>query len=491
MIKNNNNFVIGRAKEKAELKTVLESKKSEFLGIYGRRRIGKTFLIREYFKNMKGVQFLSFQGQKDVDTKTQIDTFYHELEKQFKINYQLKRARDWQGAFHDFDKFIEKHTLENKKDVIVLFLDELPWFCNSKAGFLPALDYYWNQRWSANAKMKLIVCGSAASWMIKNVVNAKGGLHNRLTKKMYIAPFQFVEVKEFSKTNKLNFTDTQLLQIYMVLGGVPFYWSLLKKTTPISKQIDDLLFGKNAILKNELQNIFRSLFDNSELHLRIVKILSAAKSGIERNTLLNKCQIKSGGQASQYLDNLIHSGFIESFHLFGNKKKLTLFRLIDSFSYFDSYWSKQSLGLVAFWQNKIQTPKLNTWAGYAFENFCLQHINQIIKALEIDRQVEAIHSWHSIDQNKKGDIEEKGAQIDLIIERMDGVLHVIEIKYSQNEFVLKKEDAKNILNKVDRFKEKTQYRGQIKINLVTPIGLKKGLWNDEVFDKTITLKDLC
>lgn len=479
-----NSFVVGRLKEKEELKAIFESKKSEFLGVYGRRRVGKTFLIREFFKNIKGCRFLSFQGQKDIDTKTQINSFYHEIEKQFKIDYSLKRAKNWQEAFHDLNKFIETQDPKNKKGVLVLFIDELPWFCSLKSGFLSTLDYYWNQHWSKNAKMKLIVCGSAASWMVKNIIMAKGGLHNRLTRRMYIAPFQFNEIKEFSMTNSLNFTDAQLLQLYMVLGGVPFYWSLVKKSAPLSKQIDDLLFEKNAILKNELQNIFHSLFDNSELHLRIVKNLSTVKSGIERNALLGMCQIKSGGQASQYLDNLLYSGFIESFHLFGNKKKLTLFRLIDSFSYFNSYWGKQSLGLVSFWQNKLHTPKLNTWAGYAFENFCLLHINQIIKALEVDCQVEAIHSWRSIDRH------EKGAQIDLIIERTDAVLHIVEIKYSQNEFILNKEEAKSILNKVDRFKEKTHYRGQIKINLVTPLGLKKGLWNDEVFDKVITLKQL-
>lgn len=479
-----NNFVIGREREKEELKAVFESNKPEFLGVYGRRRVGKTFLVREFFQNIKEGLFISFQGQKDVNTKTQIDTFYHELEKQFKVDYQLMRANNWQKTFHDLNKFIEKYASENKKEVIVLFMDELPWFCNFKSGFLPALDYYWNQHWSKNNKIKLIVCGSAASWMIKNIIKAKGGLHNRLTRRMYIAPFQFKEVREFSKTNKLNFTDMQLLQLYMVLGGVPFYWSLLKKSTPISKQVDDLFFVKNAILKDELQSIFRSLFDNSDLHLRVVKSLATVKSGIERNVLLNMCKIKSGGQASQYLDNLISSGFIEPFHLFGNKKKLTLFRLIDSFAYFDSYWSKQSLGLVAFWQNKIHTPKLNVWAGYAFENFCLQHINQIIQALEIGRHVEAIHSWQSVDREKGG------TQIDLILERADKVLHIIEIKYSLDEFILKKDEAKNILNKVDKFKEKTQYKGQIKINLVTPVGLKKGIWNDEIFDSVITLKDL-
>lgn len=474
-----NQPLIGRTKETAELLAIFESKKPEFMGIYGRRRVGKTFLVREFFKDIRGGQFLNFQGQKDVDSKTQIETFYYELEKQFKIEHQLKRAKNWQEAFHDLNKLIEKWTLDNKNQVTVLFIDELPWFCSLKSGFLPALDYYWNQHWVKNNKVKLIVCGSAASWMIKNIIKAKGGLHNRLTRRMSIAPFQFKEVTEFSKTNKLNYTDTQLLQLYMVLGGVPFYWSLLKKSPPIAKQIDDLLFEKNAILKDELKNIFHSLFDNSELHLRIVKNLAHVKSGIERNHLLKICHIKSGGQATQYLDNLVNSGFIDNFHLFGNKKKLTLFRLIDAFAYFHSYWNKQSLGLVAFWQNKLNTPKLNTWAGYAFENFCLQHIEQIVKALKISRQIEAIHSWHG-----------NGAQIDLILERADQVLHIIEIKYSLNEFILSKIDAKNILNKVERFKEKTQYRGQIQVNLVTPIGLKKGLWNDEVFNQVLTLTDL-
>jgi AAA+ ATPase superfamily predicted ATPase len=233
--------LIGRKYEKEELHNIMESTKAEFVGVYGRRRVGKTFLIRT-FLNQKKYTFLSYQGQKGIDYKTQIDTFYDEVEKQFELEYQIKRSKNWQGAFKDLNDFMIKNI--SKK--IVLFFDELPWFCAPKSGFLPALDYYWNQHWSKNKKIKLIVCGSSASWMIKNIVNAKGGLHNRLTRKMYVAPFQYNETKEYSIKHKLKLTDTQLLQLYMIFGGVPFYWSLLKKEAPISKQIDQLLF-KNHI----------------------------------------------------------------------------------------------------------------------------------------------------------------------------------------------------------------------------------------------------
>jgi predicted AAA+ superfamily ATPase len=396
----------------------------------------------------------------------------------------MQRPKNWNQALEVLTSLIN-----NKKEKkIIIFIDELPWLASQRSNFLSALDYSWNQSWSKDTRIKLIVCGSAASWMNENLIQATGGLHNRLTRQMLLSPFHFREVKEYAHDQKLKLIDGELLKLYMVIGGVPYYWSLIPKGQSSAQIIDFLFFKKDAELKLEFSRLFKSLFDNHQVYEKIVRVLASSKKGMNRNELLAKVNIKTGGTANKYLNCLEHSGFIESFIPFGNKKKNISYRLIDEFSLFHIYWEGAHSSLNSFWTNEQSSPKVNTWAGYAFENFCFQHKNEIAKALGIEQLITGAYSWRYAP--KKENKNERGAQVDFLFTRKDECLNLIELKYSKKIFSLEKAYAKELAEKVEIFKTKSKFKGQIFTTLVSPLGVKPGLWDDEVLDSTLSLETI-
>ncbi len=475
--------IIGRSEEIVTLTEILNSTQAEFLAIYGRRRIGKTFLIREFFSKQKSTFFFDCYGQKNAKPQEQIQNFCHQMRTLFKFKYNILTPNNWKDVFHLFAQFLE----ERKEKKIVIFIDELPWFSSPKSNFLQTLDFFWNQSWSKNSKIKLIVCGSAASWMSDHLIQAKGGLHNRLTRQIRLQPFSFKEICEFSKSKKLKLNTKELLSLFMTFGGIPYYWSLMKKGKSAAQLIDDLYFNDSAELKAEFSVLFKSLFDDYEHYEKIIRTIGKYPKGLDRNSILEKCKIKTGGTANNYLRNLETSGFIESFIPWGNKKKHITYRLVDEFCLFHLFWEGQHSTLQSFWANKQSSPQVNTWAGFAFENFCFHHRQEITKALKIEHLVLNAESWRHI--SPKNSREEKGAQIDLFFVRKDQCINILEIKYSKSPYVIDKQYAKALLEKKEIFIKKTKFKGQVFISLLSPEGVQDGLWNDEVIDSTISLKD--
>lgn len=447
--------LIGRQKEIKKLKQYAVSKKSEFVAIYGRRRVGKTYLIREIFEGQFAFQVT---GLDKANKREQLSQFHAALVEYGPKNKELKAAKDWFGAFRQLTKLLEQKETTGKK---VVFLDELPWLDTHKSKFLSGIEYFWNSWASARRDVLLIVCGSAASWMIKNLLNNKGGLHNRITGRIKLAPFTLAETEAFLKYNNLIFDRYQIILLYMVLGGIPFYLDNLEIGLSATQNINLLCFEKNALLRSEYRNLYASLFKKSERHRAIIKALAQKKKGLTRGDISKITKLSNGGGLTQILEELEESTFIRSYQPFGKKERFTLYQLIDPYSLFYLNFIKHSSpDDEHFWVNANETPAYRAWSGYAFEIVCLHHIPQIKKALGINGIQTSVASWYN-----------KAAQIDLLIDRKDQVINLCEMKFSIHPFTITKKYADNLRNKIGTFKTVTNTRKTIFLTMITTHGI--------------------
>ncbi len=484
--------IIGRKKEIEVLSHVRGSKKAEFIAVYGRRRVGKTFLIREYFKN-KGL-YLETAGVKNLSLPLQLKNFAKALSKTFFKDHPVKTPHSWSDAFEQLTQLI-KEAPKNKK--IIIFLDELPWLAAKRSGLMQALEYNWNLFWSQIPNMILVVCGSAASWMLEHVVNAKGGLYNRLTKKLLLKPFGLKETKQFLQAQGILLTNRQILDVYMVMGGVPYYLTEIRKGQSSAQIIDNLCFKENGVLFDEFKNLFRSLFDHAEINSEIVRQI-ADKGVLSREQLINTTHLSSGGTLNKRLDELEASGFIKTFIPLGKLKRDKVYRVIDEYALFYLKWIEPLLktgmhsGEKGYWSKISKQPIKTTWAGFAFESVCLKHIDQITHALDLDDIHYKCGSWIYRPPKKSSDI---GAQIDLLIDRDDHVLSLCEIKYTDKVFTIDKPYARALLNKIDTVERNYPTTGkpskkQIFLVLITTLGVKKNIYSEDLVQSALVLEDL-
>jgi AAA+ ATPase superfamily predicted ATPase len=463
--------IIGRNPQKKILQQANDSQEAEFIALYGRRRIGKTFLIREFYE--KNICF-EMTGIYKAPLVDQLDNFAEALGKAIGASIQPKVPKSWREAFLQLENYIislGKARLKGKK---VIFLDELPWLNTPRSKFMAALQHFWNGFCTRRKDIILVVCGSAASWMIQNIVKSKGGLHNRLTRQIRLLPFTLAETKFYLQSRNMKSLDNySILQIYMTIGGVPYYLSKIEKGKSAAQIIDSLCFSESAPLRNEYDQLYRSLFEKSEQHIRIVESLSKKHAGLTRTELLKSVGMKSGGTASQILEELEESGFIESRIPFGRKANDSLFRLIDEFSLFHLFWikplGKKSPG-TGYWITRQSGQKYNSWAGYSFEGICIKHIKEIKNALGIFAIGTNESPWRFIPP--KGS-EETGAQIDLLIDRADRTINLCEMKFYSSEFVINAKYAKELRNKIAVFREQTHLQKPIFLTLITTFGTKE------------------
>ncbi|NGX48265.1 MAG: hypothetical protein K1000chlam3_01656 [Chlamydiae bacterium] len=479
--------IIGREREKRVFERAIRSKEAEFIALYGRRRVGKTFLVREYFSK-KGT-FLEVSGLKDASLSNQLENFIKSFSQTFHKGVPLRIPKSWQEAFELLTEQINIH-LKSKK--IIIFLDEFPWLATRKSGLIQALDYFWNRFWSSYSNVILIVCGSAASWILEHLINAKGGLHNRLTRRILLEPFSLKETQKFLFSRKIRLNQKQIVDLYMCMGGVPYYLKEIESGKSATQIIDKLCFQKGGLLHTEFENLFHSLFDHAELHFEIVKEIVKMGNKISRKELIRALKLSSGGGVKRRLEELEASGFIQCFVPYGKKDRDRYYRLIDEYSLFYLKWiaplrtsgTKMSLD---YWKNLVKMPKVSSWAGFAFENVCLKHIHQIQKALKLEKIACRTGAWRFVPKKEKMD---EGAQIDLLFDREDGVVTLCEIKYSERPFRIEKSYAKKLLKKLEIFEEHFPIKKQLFFALITTMGLKKNAWSDEFIQSTILLKDL-
>jgi predicted AAA+ superfamily ATPase len=486
-----NNILVGRREEQKKLDMILKSGSSEFIAVYGRRRVGKTYLIKTFFQK-QDVIFFHITGTRDASMAEQIADFTRILESTFYRNeFEIKNPPDWKKAFELLTKAIERESV-NKK--VVLFFDELPWLASKRSRFIQALDYYWNRFWQDNSNIKLIVCGSAASWMIENVIRNKGGLHNRLTGHIPLYPFDLHDTKEYLTIKMCQFNDAQMLDIFMILGGVPYYLNLLNKNLSVPQNIDQICFQKNGVLFDEFNRLYSSLFNHAESYEELIQIIASKRNGIERTEIAKQSKYSTdGGRLKERLDALEQSGFIISFIPYGHLKRRIFYRVVDEYSYFYLKWiapSRTALRKLdqstGYWMEKYQLPGWRSWSGYAFEAVCYKHIAQIRKALGISVSAH-VGSWQYIPA--KGSHED-GAQIDLLFDRDDGVISICEIKMTSQPYQMDKEEAALMIRKMKVFQKRTKTQKQIQWVLISNMSIKETMYSEELVSQRVTLDEL-
>lgn len=471
-------MLIGRQSEQNILKTLLEEEESQFCAIYGRRRVGKTYLVRETFNYNFAFQHT---GAANEPLKKQLENFHRSL-----MNCGMgkcARPKNWMEAFNMLAKLLE--TKEDKKKVV--FIDELPWMDTPKSGLISALEHFWNS-WATARREKdiiLIVCGSATSWITDNIKNNHGGLHNRLTRQIYLKPFSLLECEKYAKARNLVLERKQIAELYMVLGGIPFYWSMVEKSDSVQQCVDRLFFHEDAKLKNEFESLYASLFKKPEPYIKIVTALGSQKSGLSRDEIIKATGLSDNGSFSKQLNDLELCGFVRKYKSYGKTERNELIQLIDNYTLFYFKCIKENInGDTDFWLHNNDTQIHNTWAGLAFERLCLQHIEQIKKALGISGVICSAQSWRT---SKSADHD--GAQIDLLLVRNDSITNIIEMKYSKYSYRLNGEDIESLMRKRSVFKNVTQTKSSVHITMATTYGVEhNAYWND--IQSEITLDDL-
>jgi len=455
--------LIGRIPEVKRLKGYLRSKKSEFVMVYGRRRVGKTFLIRQAYDNQFTFQLTGFAN---VTTAEQLSQFNAAIvEYAAKINWQPKPATDWFVAFRQLVTYIKKLKKPNKKKII--FLDELPWLDTPRSKFLSALEHFWNSWASARNDIVLVVCGSAASWMINNLIKNRGGLHNRITDRIKLKPFNLYETQLFLEHKNAVYNQYQILVLYMAFGGIPFYLDFVKASKSAMQNINDLCFTEAAPFSLEYKNLYASLFKKHERHLSIVQALATKGKGLTRADILKRTKFKDGGSITRLLNELEESNFIRKYKAFGKKQKEALYQLTDLFSLFHlRFISKTDANDSNWWINQIESSTFFNWAGYAFEMVCLLHLSQIKKALGISGVQTSVANWQSPE-----------AQIDLLIDRKDQVINLCEMKFSINAYSINKKYSENLRNKLGSFRQASQTKKALFLTFITTYGLAQNKYS--------------
>ncbi|MDR2233852.1 MAG: AAA family ATPase [Tannerella sp.] len=449
--------LLGRDKEQHIIKQLVESDKSDFLVLWGRRRVGKTYLIREYFKNNFSFYISGIQNS---TKKEQLGHFASALTFYGKMPYAP--AKSWLDAFRQLIHLLENSRKRGKK---VIFIDELPWFDTNRSGFITGLDFFWNTWASARKDILLIACGSATSWIIKKLLNNRGGLHNRVTRRMHLAPFTLKECEAFFQSKKIQFDRKSIIDAYMIFGGIPYYLEMFERGLSVAQNVDNMLYKKDAPLQNEFLFLYASLFKNYESHLKIIEALSAKTKGLTREEIIVASGISNGGGLSVMLEELDQCDMIRSYSGYGKKRKSTTYQLADFFSlFYYNFLKTNKMNDEHYWINSLDNARRRAWSGYAFEQVCLAHFAQIRQKLGISGVLIKSSSWRS---NRK----ENGAQIDLVIERNDRIINLCEMKYVDEEFVIDKKYDENLRNKRATFKRETKTTKTMHLTMITTYGV--------------------
>ncbi|MCC6701611.1 MAG: AAA family ATPase [Fluviicola sp.] len=472
--------MIGREEQTQLMVDALKAKHSSFVAITGRRRVGKTYIVREvYTKNM----CFSVTGIQSANLQTQLNNFVQKLQEHNPNTTITGKVTDWQQAFALL-KFYLKSLPKTKKQVV--FIDELPWIATAKSKFTQLLAHLWNDYLSVEKHFILVVCGSATSWITQKIINDKGGFHNRVNLPIHLKPFTLAETKQFLATKNINYTPTGIAEIYMALGGLPYYLEQLKKGESPAKAIERICFEANGILKNEYNNLYKALFNYWENHEAIVSVLAKSHNGLTREQLINASKVSAGGPFTRTMNDLLLTGFVEDIFPFGKKKRGSVYRLVDEFSVFYHRFMKGNEKKdAAIWQQIAQSQSYKTWKGFAFESLCLKHIQEIKKALGILGVYTETSSF-----TKVGNTTTQGFQIDLVIDRKDAAINLCECKFYESDFEISKKYAQEIKQRKVAFQQETKTKKMLINTFISNEEIIENEHAHEVVDAFIHLSEL-
>ena len=400
-----------------------------------------------------------------------------------KLPLNVETPKSWFKAFDRLANFISGIKTKRKK---VIFLDEFPWMATNRSRFLTAFTTFWNNFASHQNDLVVIICGSSASWMINKVLKNRGGLHNRVTQRIILEPFNLSETKSFLKKKNIVFNDLDIIRLYMMIGGIPFYQDQLEKGESLVQFIDRICFAKNALLRLEYDELLASLFDHSEKHTLIIETLFRQPRGLLRDELLQRTRLESGGGFSSILDELEASDFITSAVPWGKKAKDKIYKLKDYYVHFYLRYIKNTkAGKTKIWEKMASTPSFRSWSGLAFENICIDHVDKIRQALKIEGIFSQSGAWHT-----RGDDVIPGAQIDLLIDRADNIINICEIKFSETPYIITADYAKKIRNKLAAFKHMTKSKKALFPTMITTYGLIENKHSYSLIQSSIKMTDL-
>ncbi len=453
--------IAGRQEEIALLQSLFEDDESSFLAVYGRRRVGKTYLIREVYK--KNMVF-ECSGVLEDNMSQQLESFWTAFDEKKRKKNLAEPPKTWLEAFYQLRYYLNKLKNDKKK---VIFLDEIPWFETPNSGFLSALDNFWNMYCTKRTDIILVICGSAASWIIDKVVNSRGGLHNRLTHRLLLPPLTLGETKAFFQLKKIKIGLKDLAEIYMCVGGIPYYLKDIKNGHSVPQILDELFFGNQAKLKDEFQNLYAALFKNNDFHEKVVTALASKNKGLTREQIIQTSGLENNDELTKVLEELIQCGFIRRIYPISKVKIESLYRLIDEYSLFYFKFLTDDT-TTSSWSQIVQSPSYKIWSGYAFENLCFKHTFQIKKAM----------GFHGIITNEysytlKGNADQQGIQIDLVIDRADNCINILEVKFHNKEYEVSESYGRKLLEKSAIFQEQTETNKTVFITMLTVFGVKK------------------
>ena len=471
--------LIGRERECKLLEEAVESPKAELIAVYGRRRVGKTFLVKFLFEN----QFVFYTtGVYDGTLDEQLTVFQRQLNHYSGLYYP--KVTKWSDAFEQLINYLS--SLDEKKSA-VLFFDEMPWMDAPSSHFIKAFDVFWNGWASSRPNIKLIVCGSATTWMMDNIVTNKGGLYNRSTRRIKLAPFSLYECEQYLNSKGLRWNRYQIAECYMILGGIPYYLQALHRGLSVAQNIDDLFFREDAELFGEYELLLRSLFKRPAVYKKVIEVLGARAKGMTRSEIIRALHLQeAGGGLTEVLKDLISCDFIRAYGAYGKKERDTLYQLTDFFTLFHLKYLENYKGRDEHrWSNLQDSPAKRAWMGYSFEMLCLHHLAQIKAALGISGVASDICSW-SVQEKKD---EHPGGQIDLLIDRRDQIINLCEMKFSTDEYELTGAYLKKLTERAELFRKITKTRKALHLTFVTTYGLQNNPYAGMI-QNVVTLDDL-
>ncbi len=469
--------IIGRENEIKRLKRAMAEDEAQLIIVYGRRRVGKTFLINEFFGNSFAFKFTGSENQKKSE---QLKNFTLELSGA--AHREFGALKDWTEAFFALRSHLESLDRKTKQ---VVFFDELPWMDKPQSGFLSAFEWFWNSWGASQNNLVFIVCGSATSWMVEKLDENKGGLFNRQTCRLFLEPFDLRHTELYLNSRNIFWSRYDIVQVYMIMGGIPFYLRLLDSELTLNENIDAIFFGRRAELWNEFDHLYHTLFSNSEQYIKIAAALSEKRSGLCREEITRKTGLPSNGALSKMLSDMEKSGFVRVNRPFGNKKREARYQLSDYYSLFYFRFLKDNYGKDEhFWSNMNDNPARLSWSGLTYEQVCRDHIHQIKSKLGISGVLTQESTWYRKDSDLGS-----GAQIDLVIERRDRVINLCEIKFSSNEYEIDKVCDMDLRNKVNLFRSVTKTRMTIIVTMITTYGVKKNMYSNYI-GREVCMDDL-
>ena len=447
--------MVGREYERARLEKSLKTNKSELISIYGRRRIGKTYLIRQVYQ--KYTKF-EMTGMYAGTSQQQLEIFHDALSRVSSRFAKVDVPVNWHDAFELLKTYINGLRGKSKK---VIFIDEFPWIDTHKSSFLSYFGHFWNTYCEKRSDLVVVICGSSASYMVHNIGANKGSLHSRIEYTLELQPFSLYETRLYLKSKSINWPNKSILQLYIAIGGIPHYLSKIQKGQSVVQNIQRLCFDSNGDLTKEFDEIFESLFEHSQLHVKIVRALAVTQRGITRKQLLESTKVTDNGDFTKAINELKVSGFVSEYHAIGKKVKDKLFRLSDEYSnFYIKYIEPNKNQGVDFWKMKAQSQSYLSWAGFNFETICLKHVEQIKMALGI-RAIQSVNSSWSTD----------GAQVDLVIARKDNWINLCEMKFYDKEYRMDVKERKRIENKVAKFRLDTKTKDAISVTMISTYGV--------------------